>query len=286
MVITVEIGVWCRHTQSSTVIMKTGNHGKPAMTQITHTRRSRNQLQSRVCCHMVITIEIGVWCQHTPSSTVTMETGNHGKPAVTQITHTRRSETQLQSSVCCRMVITIETGVWCQHTPSSTVTMETGSHGKPVVTQITHTRVLNIQRCFRQEISSQECDESEYFLARKVRSRRYFDRHGTTVQKSMVDAARHPVIKMPSLYSVDPKSSSEFKTVTTGWRNFQLYAILAKQTAMQPSPSLYLKQTLRDICILAFTKWNTSALYIKSKFLVYFRQHSTFSIIIPLAPNT
>jgi len=52
------------------------------------------------------------------------------------------------------------------------------------------------------------------------------------------------------------KSSSEFQTVTTGRRAFQLYVYtsLAKQPAMHPSYSLYLKQTLRDICILAFTK--------------------------------
>jgi hypothetical protein len=182
------------------------------------------------------------------------------------------------------MVITIEIGVWCQHTPSSVISMETGNYGKPAVTKITQTRVLNIPRSFHQEISSQECDESEYFLAREVRSGRYilvwyFDRHGTTVQKSMVDAARYPVIKNDSNLFCRSKSSSEFKTVTTGRRAFQLYAILAKQPAVHPSPSLYLKEKLRDICILALTKWNTSALYL------HFRQHATFSIIFPLAPN-
>jgi len=70
----------------------------------------------------------------------------------------------------------------------------------------------------------------------------------------MADAARYPVIKMPSLYSVDPKVVQSSRLQPLGDEFFQLYAILAKHPAMHPSPSLYLKQTLRDICILAFKK--------------------------------
>jgi len=182
--------------------------------------------------------------------------GNHRRQAHQSLTkHTN------QPKVCCRMLITIEIGVWCQHTPSSIVTTETGRHGKPTVTQITHTRVLNIPRCFHQEISSQECDESEYFLARGSQIETIY--LSLILWSTLYNCAEiHgrcstlPCHKNVFTIFSRSKSSWEFNTVTTGRRAFQLYSILAKQPALHPSPSLYLQQTLRDICILAFTKWN------------------------------
>jgi hypothetical protein len=142
--------------------------------------------------------------------------------------------------VCCHMVINTETGVCRQHTPNCIVTMETGSHGNPAVSQITHTTALIIKLFTSWNRFPRVRRKCILFgLGRQIETidpslTLWSTWYCTNVQKSMIDAARNPVIKCPHF-----TESIQCSSRVHDWEaSVSLYAILAKEPAMHPSPSL------------------------------------------------